>query len=291
MSVTYDLNKEARFGDQLISYLHARWIAYRYGFSFLYKPFLHSENFALHGIDELWTEEKENQFDYIIRHHQKENFSLKSEGSLLYLIPFFSDLQDDLQYCPDWVPFSIDWKDKGFRNLLQSLFRPAKNIPLISPPNHYLSVALHIRRGGGYDEANPFLLWPLRFLPDSYYIECLRRVYTLFPGQKIYAYIFTDEQEPKKIADTLKNALADLPITFDYREKGNHYTANVVEDFYSMMNFDCLIRSASNFTLLHSVIVDYKLIMSPKHFVWIVNEDLSVENFIDEIDCQFSSGI
>lgn len=289
--VTYELDTETRFGDQLVSYLNARWIAYHYGYSFLYKPFRYSENFALDALEERWSEEKEKGFDQQIRHEKGAHFLSMYDGSLLYKIPFFSSQPDDLKYKPDWAVFPIHWKDPGFNALLRSLFQPAKKLDLIALPKekYALTVALHVRRGGGVDDMFAHILWPLRFPPDSYYIESLRKMAEFFPNQSIYAFIFTDEEEPQKIASKLQEALSDLPITLGYRETGNHHSANVIEDFYSMMQFDCLIRSTSNFSLIPSVIGNYKVVITPQHHLWHVNEDFRVENYIDEFDYQFSS--
>ncbi len=84
--------------------------------------------------------------------------------------------------------------------------------------------------------------------------------------------------------------LRDYPITFGCREKGNRHDANQMEDFFGMMEFDCLIRSVSNFTLMHTVIGDYLAIITPKHCMWRYRippyKDQYVENYVDEVEIQ-----
>lgn len=285
VAVTYELS-EGRFGDRFVCYLHAKWISYRYGFPLLYKPFLYSDEFALHEIEELWTEQKERSFNQVLWHVKGGEFSQPARGSRLYVIPFFTDLKEDQQYRQDWACFDVEWEDKGFRNLLRSLFRPRKEYPALVFPKDkdYLTVALHVRRGGGFDPDVAYLLWPLRFVPDSYYIECLKKLCSLFPNRPIYAYIFTDDADPKKIVDSYQSELNDLPITFDCRKEGNRHDAHVIEDFFAMMSFDCLIRSASNYSFLPSLIANYQVVMTPKHFIWRVTDDLRVEKYIDQIE-------
>lgn len=291
-AVTYALS-EGRFGDSIQGYLHAKWISYRYQISLLYKPFLHSEEFALHEFETPWSEEKEKSFDHVITYSKEEDFSSSMEGSVLYVIPFFTELHEDRLFHPLWVYFPIDWKDPDFVRLLRTSFEPKKGYPVIELPPDALPVALHVRRGGGFDNPDAHLLFPLRFLPDSYYLESLRKLCALFPHRLIYAHIFTDEPEPLKIVEKYQRELADLPITFGCRKEGNSHDAHVLEDFLAMMQFDCLIRTKSNYSLIPAVIGDYQVVMTPEHFMIRVcheNNRYIVENYIDQIEIDIRTG-
>lgn len=291
VTITYELN-DGRFGDQLLCYLHGKWMSYFHGLPFLYKPFMHSEEFMLHEKEKaLWTKEKEASFDQIVFHRKDRKPTNSSENSLLYVIPFFSEHPNDLKYHEDWFDFLVDvnWMDPKFRLILREMFSPRKQLPTISFPTdkNYLTVALHVRKGGGHDIESAFLLWPLRFPPDSYFIECLTKLCKLFPNRSIYAYVFTDDPDPKQIVSSLQSALTDLPIVFDCRKEGNHHNAHVIEDFFAMMNFDCLIRSHSNFSLIPAIITDYEVVMTPKHSTWKLGRHSCgshVINYIDEIE-------
>ena len=287
-AVTYEVS-DGRFGDQLLSYLNAKWISYRYHFPLLYKPFLHAEQFALHEIETPWTEDKQNSFDQVIIHTKDNHFSHSGAASLLYVIPFFSGLHDDLKFHPEWAYFSVDWKDPGFRDLLRPLFHPRKQ-PLIPAKNtHHLSVAVHVRRGGTLDLPYSNRLWPLRFVPDSYYCECLQKLCSLFPNREIHAILFTDDPHPEAIAAHYQKTLSALPITFDYKIKE---TAHDLEDLFAMMQCDCLIRSESNYSLIPALTAAYKVVMTPQHYTWLVltdeNGELYGENYIDQIDIEMS---
>lgn len=286
VAVTYE-SVNGRFGDHLVNYLHAKWISYLYGYRLLYKPFLYSEEFALNESEELWTEEKERNFDRVVKYQKQDNFLSPAFGSLLFLIPSFSPQPDDRQYHqddPDYFP--VGWKDEEFRNQLRAMFRPVKEYPTLLFPQDkdYLTVAVHVRRGGDYDPTDAYLVWPLRFPPDTYYIECLKKLCFIFPERPIYAFVFTDDLYPAQIVAKFKEKLGDFPILFDCRTQGNRHDAHVMEDFFAMLHFNCLIRSASNFTLVPAVIGDYQVIMTPKHNVWRINNENSIENYIDEID-------
>lgn len=287
-AVTYELS-EGRFGDAIQGYLHAKWISYYYQLPLLYKPFLHSDEFALHERDMLWTLEKERNFKYVINYPEEEIISDSKENHVLYYIPFFSSLPEDIIYRPDWYVFPVDWEDKGFVEELRSAFRPLKeHSPIIFPKDKgYLTVALHVRQGGDYDIDDAYLLWPLRFPPESYYIESLRKLCSLYPHRPVYAFVFTDDPDPERLITSFKSKLPDLPITFDCRKREDQKQRQPLDDFFAMMTFDCLIRSSSNFSLIPSVISKYQVVMTPKHSrfkVWEDNGRFTVENYIDQTD-------
>jgi hypothetical protein len=285
-AVTYQLS-HGRFGDSIQGYLHAKWISYRYQIPLLYKPFLHSREFALHEFETPWSEEKEKSFDHVITYSKEEDLTSSVEGSVLYVIPFFSEILEDRLYHPYWIYFPVDWKDPGFVSLLRASFSSLIGYPVIESPQDFLRVALHVRRGGGADPPDAHLLFPLRFLPDSYYLESLRKISALFPHRPIYAHIFTDELEPSKIVEKYQRELSDLPITFGCRIEGNRPTAHILEDFLAMMKFDCLIRTKSNYSLIPAVVGDYQVVITPEHYticVYNENNTFTVENYIDQID-------
>ena len=285
IAVTYEAS-EGRFGDQILGYLHAKWISYRFGIELLYKPFSYSEEFVLDEIEEKWSEEKEKGFENVISWVNDLSWSHQPLKNTLYMIPFFSDLEDDRKFHPEWSSMSIDWEDIGFRALLRSLFAPVKIRPHFpgSRDFDYLTVAVHVRRGGGKDASNAYLLWPMRFPPDCYYTECLRKLCELFPGVPIYAHIFTDDLHPEDLAQNFQKQLPDVPIEFSYRKEGNGPDVHILDDFFAMMDFDCLVRSTSNYTLIPSLIGDYKVVMTPKHGYWTSVNGFCVEYYIDEVD-------
>ncbi len=285
IGVTYP-SPHGRFGDQLSYYLHAKWISYRDDIPLLFKPFLFSDAFVLHDIEIPWSQEKEESFDQVICY---EGTGKLSQDSTLYLISYFSEYEEDRKFKPEWITFPVDWKDEGFKDLLRKLFAPRHEYPSLIPENFEgITVALHVRRGGGYDPIVAYQFWPLRFPSDSYYIESLQRLCDLFPDTPIYAHVFTDDADPPSLVKLYAEQLSGYPITFGCRREGNRHDAHQMKDFFGMMEFDCLIRSVSNFTLLHSVIRDYLVVITPKHYVWrrrvLPYRGQVLENHMDEIE-------
>jgi hypothetical protein len=293
-AITYKESK-GRFADRFLGYIHAKWVSHQVGIPVLYKPFLFSDQFAFDDFEEVWTLEKERSFE------KKTIYTadITIEDCALYEIPFFSDCLDDEKITHQKPIFKMDMRDQAFRSIIKQAFTLKMERPKHLFPNieNLFTIALHVRRGGGFDPKFPFLLWPLRFTPDSYYIDSIRLISSLFPDRPLYAYIFTDDLNPGKIAGTFASALSDLPIQFDCRREGNHHDLNIVEDFLAMMEFDCLIRSASNYSLIPAIAADYEVVISPTHSVSRTDSGITIidinvdpiEKHIDKIELYLRS--
>lgn len=273
-AVTYQ-SSQGGFADRFLGYIHAKWVSYTSGVPLLYRPFLYADTFALHEFEELNIPYNSLKFYELGQSWQP---------STLYIIPYFSECHDDWQF---EKILQINWKDSGFIELLRKSFRPRQAYPKIPLSSDFINVAVHMRRGGVYEKSSDVrYFWPLRFAPDSYYIEALRILCSHFPNQKIYAHIFTDDLEPGVIIDRLVQTLHDLPIVFGGKREGNGGLTDIEEDFIAMMDFDCLIRSQSNFSFIPAKIAGYKLVITPKHVSWRLINGYTVENYIDEIDVE-----
>ena len=55
--LTYDL-PGGRFGDQLLSYMHAKWLSYTYDLTLLYKPFIYSEALMVDDEEKKFSDKK-----------------------------------------------------------------------------------------------------------------------------------------------------------------------------------------------------------------------------------------
>jgi hypothetical protein len=89
----------------------------------------------------------------------------------------------------------------------------------------------------------------------------------LLPDKKIYCFLFTDAKDPAALVKKLQKSLpSNTLITFDYRTSGNQHDAHVLDDFFSLFQFDIMIRPDSNFSMAASLIHDYAILISPYHF-------------------------
>jgi len=259
-AVTYDFSG-GRFGDCLLTYLHAKWLSYQYQIPLHYKPFKYSSDLCL--------DEKEIRYGttpgYITAELGKRGVNEPNpEKRLLYICPYFSEDPVDAMQHPSQYRFAIDKKDKNFQKIARAMIAPKRPLSLTEPPKHTINIAIHIREGGGYDTDHTRTYDPLKLPPHEFYIEGLLKILDHFKDKPIYCYLFTDALQPETLARKFQEAIPfGTPITLDYRKTNNHHAANVLEDFFSLFNFDILIRPFSNYSVVASMIHDYAMVYSP----------------------------
>ena len=122
--------------------------------------------------------------------------------------------------------------------------------------------------------------FPLKFPPEQYYVDQIKRISKLFDDVPLFVYIFTDDSSPLGLVEKIKKAVNKNNITFACRNRGNVHYAHVVEDFYNMSRFDCLIRSGSHFAIAAQLLGSHKIIIYPKHWQWVGKKLVIDEVFI-----------
>jgi hypothetical protein len=279
-AVTYTFSG-GRLGDNLLSYFHARWLSYKYGLPLLYKPFLYSDQFSLHNMDQ--REGKDFSFKNVIS-LSKESDIQAAPSSSLFISPYFPETRSEYEWCNlSWLPFfNVDWEDPGFREEVVKCLQPKHSVKTLTLPSNCITVALHIRRG---DEANfpAYRTWPLKFVPDDYYIQQIQRMAKIFSNEKLYIHLFTNDNNPQLIVKKYKKILNNPKITFSYQEVKDEN--KLLEDFFSIPKFDCCILCQSNFSVIASKLGNYLVLIIPVHTVMKDNKPM-----IDEIDLIFKAG-
>lgn len=281
-AVTYDFSG-GRFGDCLLSYAHAKWIAHSYGIPLLYKPFAYSDQLMMHELEIPYSGDLAAQFKKTVTVTPGTVHTITADSGFLYVIPFFPEsiFNREDQIFP--YLFTVDWHEKEFKTTLQRMIKPIVAIQSCDIPADRLTVALHVRKGTGWDIPNyritPQALTashPLRFAPDSFYIKQLQRIAALYPAQKIYVYLFTDHNNPAELARYYEQEVSCDRMQFAFRTQENNEFINVLDDFFALTHFDCLIRADSNFSLMASKLGNYQLVITPWHGI--------VEGLITTID-------
>lgn len=284
-AVTYEFSG-GRFGDNLIAYLHAKWIALKYNLPFMYRPFGYSADLNMDIIDPKCCPPYTFANHMTVRHESNINDAMESK---LYIIPYFPELQFELHY--SWYVygggpflFQVDWDDPFFKEEMIRSLTPKNNIDTLQLPTDRITVGMHLRRGGGHDNYDRERInFPLKFPPDSYYIENLKKVLELFKDDPIYVYLMTDDRNPDSLLHQYREAFRNYSnVVFDCRSNGNGPNSNVLIDFFSISKFDCFIGSNSNFSFLATKLGNYKLLFTPMH--------ATVENkviTIDQVDVEF----
>jgi len=253
-----------RFGDNLIAYLHGKWLSFQSKIPFLYKPFPYSSELVLDGFESKYEANKGLEE---VKFRKDSPLDLTScSSSKIYTVHYFPESAWEKSFGTRhngkaWVDyFSVDWKNPEFRKEIQNLIQPKQNLCLVIPSKASLNVAIHFREGGGFDQNISDLNVPLKFPSLDFYINGLLKIADLFKDQPIYCFLFTDAKNPNEYLERIK---ASLPkgrnIVLDCRSIDNVHDKNVLEDFFSLFQFDALIYPQSNFSMVPALIHDYAL--------------------------------
>jgi len=274
--VTYKLT--GRLGNNLIAYFHAKWISYKYGLPLIFKPFKYSEDFAFHHLEKEIFVQRLPTFDARVSLEGLDLLNIEYPN-LLYEVPYFRDVGPEPE---KRVParFYTDWDDPGFKEILKSHLKSVRPLNCVTPPQGKINVLVHIRTGGGYDLDFVKLKMPLKFPPMSFYINALRRISAHFKHRPIYAFIMTDDSRPQRLARIMRQNLPYRKnIEWDWRKGEAGHDVNVLDDFFSIPNFQCLIRADSTFSEMASRLGDYDIVVTPTRAH--VDNDRAI---IDQID-------
>jgi len=266
-AVTFPRTKK-RLGNHLLNYVKAKWLSYRHNIPLYCPHFKYSDQFMLHRIEKKYYKGLRQKFKKVFYVKRGRSVSIKVADSCLYKIHLFAHIH-------------FDWEDECFVNEIKKNISPITPIEKPDIPKGCISVAVHVRRGGGYDA--PLLSgrddtvtkgryadkrYPLKFPPDTYFIDQIKKLYDLFGKQAMYVYIFTDDKNPEHLLSKYEKAINKKNITFDSRKNGNSYNNNVLEDLFAMKHYDCLIRGRSSFAIIADIIGDFFVVIYPVSKKW-----------------------
>ena len=187
------------------------------------------------------------------------------------------------------------------------MFTPSITVKTVLLPKNIPTVAVHIRRGNlslsseqyynthkvltdntqAHDVTFDILTpqekiffkknrdkkWPLKFPPDQYYVDQIKLLSEMLENRLLYVHIFTDDKNPKALCKKIKTAVNKSNITFACRSDNNNNLMRTTsfDDLFSLAQFDCIIRSGSNFARVSQIIGNHKIIIFPTHATWVNN--------------------
>lgn len=284
-AVTYTMSP-GRFGDHMLAYMHAKYVSYKYKIDLLCKPFIFSCQFLLHELERPYVEGVEKKFKRVVTLRKGQQLVIHPETSTLYIIPYFPEsLQEYEDPRHNHPYFAVDWDDPEFKQELRRMLSPRYPISLICLPKDRISVAVHVRKNSNgfdlplsHDLERGILtpgvpryvdtVFPLKHVPDSFYIEQIKKISEIFNHQPLYVFIFSDDVHVVDITNKYKEAVNLSNIEFACRTGENNHVSNIIEDFLSMALFDCLIRADSNISIAASKLGNYRVLITPKHHRW-----------------------
>lgn len=277
-AVTYLFN--GRFGDRMVTYYKAKLLAHAYDLPLLYKRPPYGEGLVMDVAEEQRFDEGDvkKRFERVVTFHRnfdykkkQDQWAVKRDNATLYVVSLFTPLEK--------LGVAETVKDDPvFLQKLQQMISPRFPLQNIFRPHDQITVAVHVRKGGGADW--PLLSkatrkvhyadvqWPLKFPPNEFYIDQLKRLAAMYDKKPMYVHIFTDDPNPQYFIDLFKAALTDVPITFAARQAGNAHNSNVLDDFFGMMSFDCLIRPTSSFTQMVELMGNHQVVIYPTKSHW-----------------------
>lgn len=271
-AITYELNG-GRFGDNLSTYCKAKWYAYKYKFPFLYKPFTYSDELALHNQETLLNTEVFGEYEAIIKVSSEDDIKKHKDKNVLFVTNFYTQAPG---------AYESGFTHPEFAENIKKALTPINPIDALEKPDGCITIALHVRKGGGFDAPlaseqiykKPIVYadqqWPTKFPPDQYYLDqlsMLRKI--LGPEKKFIIYLFTDDPNPAQLAKRYQEHLIDTNLEFRFRAQNNSHNAHVVEDFYQMAQCDCLIRSSSLLARASQLVGNHQIIIHPIQGYWV----------------------
>lgn len=311
-ALTFKLETWRRLGDNLTVYAKAKCFQENFNLPLYCKHFSYYDQFQFSRKENLLTPDVEKQFSKIITVNRISDLAdnLSCAEPILFEVHFLTETP--------WL-YNYSREHPVYEKKLKELIRPLEVIGPLPKPEGVITVAVHVRKGGGFDmplasaqeyqlddkpikgfyliknslagsytdiwplnwpagpkffealaaylvKKNRFsdYIWPIKFPPDQYYIDQIKKLAELLPGKNLLIYIFTDDPKPELIVQRYSKALESFPrIIFSYRQAGNHHTKNVLHDLFSLTQCDCLISASSSFGFIAQLLGDHSIIMFP----------------------------
>lgn len=118
----------------------------------------------------------------------------------------------------------------------------------------------------------------IRFLPKQYYVDQIIKLSELLKNTPMFVYIFTDAKDRIGLINEIKDKVNLTNITWGYEPLNGIKNPSIIEDFDAMAQFDCLIRSHSNFSIAASLLGNHKIIITPTNARWVDKEILLIDD-------------
>lgn len=262
-----------RLGDQLVNYSAARYLGYLTSVPFLYIPFRNSDKLSI-DFQAFSYEQMAPLYESIFHINSAETWmeffitiADESAPPTLFIVDYFpTDISEwGTTIFDRKLLLNIPWDNADFIHYLRQSLQPRVPIPKLTKDG-YLNVAMHVRTFSGGDSVeNSILGLPLKHPKLSYYVRQIRKIYELNLRRSMHVFIFSDTAHPLKLVKYFKDRLGGYDIIFDIQILENPDTEHVIQDFFAMQEFDVLIATQSNFSMMSSRLGDFDMVIFPVH--------------------------
>jgi hypothetical protein len=252
-----------------LSYIHAKYVAHTYNMPLLYKPFPYSDQLMLDRVERRWHDGDEGRFANIVVCNKNEEYAKFPNRDSLYIVHYFPDFPGEFGTTYNLgYSFAMDWNAEGFLDELRSLIKPINPVTPIKIPKDCVSVAVHARRGFLNDSEEMKRMYFLKFPPEKFYTDQIKRIGKMFYKQKLFVYIFTDDPNPKELVGRFREELKRHPVQIAYRRHNGDKEGFLLEDFFGMMQFDCIIRAEANISYIAAKLAEPLVEIYPVRGHW-----------------------
>ena len=273
-----------RFGASLMTYLVSKSVAYHNNLTCLLYPFPYAKDLKLYQVEKKysahWNRNKKEIAANLARHK-------KIYGRIIYLGEI-KDLAADKERHSSSLYLADTGCGHGgpltpeFIKLVRHLVSPIAPIrPIPAPPNT-ISVAVHIRTGGTYDDPKMCAQTPQRCQPITFFASHIKSIAQHHRDKEIYVRVFTDDTKPNAMLAKLHKLIGENNVIYDTRKQGNNHDKNVLIDFFTMASYNYLIKPYSAFSATAGIIGDHRMIMEPGRIL--TSNGYRVKTFEDAIN-------
>jgi len=154
-AVTYELNN-GRLGDHLLAYIKAKWISFHYNIPLLYKPFEYSQSLCIHTHEKQFKEKINKKYDIKKIYTTDDMLSNFSDRNTLFIanLKFHAPEISNLLLLHQYI-----LNNENFFQELKLSIKPVviETNTLPETTQNMITIAVHIRTGGGYAYDRPLV--------------------------------------------------------------------------------------------------------------------------------------
>lgn len=286
-----------RFGDNITNYIKSKWLAHKYGIPFYFSSFPQSNFLMAHTAETRYTPAIEKRYRHKVTVYSEHDITTVTEPVIFVTNAHTHITLENGEEVFAFRDFSHDLykkllNDETFFQEIKLLLQPSGPMPLLDLPKDTITVAVHVRKGSGPDgplysqqlfdeddnsvtsseQASMHGMFsdkqsPKKFPPEQYYIDQIKKLSELIDHKPMYVYLFTDHRNPKVLIERFQRVIMLSNITFVSKDSSSSHDS-MVNDFYNMAQFDCLIRPDSCFSYCSQLIGNHMFVFYPESACW-----------------------